>query len=62
MKLSDNIKDILINADIIIQLALLSDENLSILKEKQIVIGVLNPYQNQSKINKISVKNINFFL
>ena len=61
VKLSDNIKDILINADIIIQLALLSDENLSLLKEKQIVIGILNPYQNQSKINKISIKNINFF-
>ena len=36
-------------ADIIIQLGLLSDENLSNLKENQTLIGVFNPYKIKKK-------------
>ena len=38
------------SADIIIQLGLLSDENLSNLKANQTFIGVLNPFANKEKI------------
>ena len=37
------------DADIIIQLGLLSDENLSLLKENQNLVGVFNPYTNKEK-------------
>ena len=49
------------NADVIIQLGLLSDENLSNLKENQTLIGVFNPYTNKEKIENLSKKNINVF-
>jgi len=35
--------------NIIIQLGLLSDENLSNLKENQTLVGVFNPYTNKEK-------------
>ena len=44
VEISTNETEILSKADIIIQLSLLSDENLSNLKENQTLIGVLNPY------------------
>ena len=61
VKISNDEFEILNNADIIIQLGLLSDENLSNLKENQTLIGVFNPYNNKDKIESLSKKNINFF-
>jgi len=58
--LSDQ-KEILNKGDIIVQLGLLSEENLSVLREKQSLIGVLDPYLNKSKIENYIKKNINFF-
>ena len=49
-------KDILNKADIVIQLGLPSDDKLSILKENQSIIGVLNPYSNKEKINDLIKK------
>ena len=46
-------KDMISNADIIVQLGLLNDEKSSLLKEKQTLIGVLNPYENIDKINNL---------
>ena len=40
---------LLSKANIIIQLGLLSDENLSNLKESQTLIGVFNPYSIKKK-------------
>ncbi len=48
-------------ADIIVQLGLLDDKKLSILKENQTYIGVLNSYENGEKLKNISKKKINFF-
>ena len=61
VEISTNETEILNKADIITQLNLLSDENLSNLKENQTLIGVFNPFLNKEKIEKISKKNINFF-
>ena len=56
VKVSNNNKKILESGDIIIQLNLLSDDNLLSLKEGQIFIGVLNPYENKEKINDLIKK------
>jgi NAD(P) transhydrogenase subunit alpha len=54
-------KEIITNADIIVQLCLLDDDKISLLKENQIFIGVLNPFDNKDKINDLVKKNINIF-
>ena len=59
VEISTNKSKVLNSADIIIQLGLLSDENLSDLKENQTLIGVFNPYNNKEKMEKLSKKNIN---
>ena len=61
VEISSNETEILSKANIIIQLGLLSDENLSNLKENQTLIGVFNPYANKEKIENLSKKNINVF-
>ena len=58
---SNDEKQILTNADIIVQLGLLSDDKNSLLKENQTFIGVLNPYENKDKIDYLIKKNINTF-
>ena len=57
----DNDNEVLGNANIIVQLGLLSNENISHLKENQNLIGVFNPYLNQEKILSLTKKNINIF-
>ena len=54
-------KEIVKSADLIVQLGLPSDENLSFLKEDQILIGVLNPYSNKKKIDDLIKKKIKNF-
>ena len=53
--------EVLNNADIIVQLGLLSDDNLLLLKENQTLVGVFNPYINKEKMENLSKKNINIF-
>ncbi len=57
----ENEKELLTDSDIILQLGLPSDENLSLLKENQNLIGVLNPYLNKQKLEKLSKRKINNF-
>ena len=54
-------KEIVSNADIIVQLGLLDGDKSSLLKENQTFVGVLNPYDNKDKINDLVKKNINTF-
>jgi H+-translocating NAD(P) transhydrogenase subunit alpha len=58
--LKDN-NEILNSADIIVQLGLLSEDRKDILKANQTLIGVLNPYDNREKINKLVTKKVNVF-
>ena len=53
--------EVLNSSDIIIQLGMLSDEQTSNVKENQILIGVLNPYNNKEKLEKLTNKKINLF-
>jgi len=61
VEISKKETDVLTNADIIVQLGLPSDDNLSLLKENQTLVGVFNPYINNEKIKNLSNKNINVF-
>ena len=61
VSLSNDEKQILTNADIIVQLGLLSDDMNSLLRENQTFIGVLNPYDNKDKIDYLIKKKINTF-
>ncbi len=56
---SDN--EVLSNANAILQMNILDDQNLNKLKEGQILVGVLNPYLNEKKLKDIVSKNINCF-
>jgi len=61
VKFSSDQKDVLEKGDIIIQLGLLSEQHLSILKENQTLIGILDPYSNKNKIDNLVKKKINSF-
>ena len=55
VKISSDETEILSSADIIVQLGLLSDKNLSNLKDNQTLVGVFNPYNNQEKIKELLI-------
>ncbi len=54
-------EDVIKKSDVLLQMNILSDENLNKLKENQYLIGVLNPYLNEKKLKEITSKNINCF-
>ncbi len=54
-------KEILSEANVIVQLGLFSDDRSSLLKKDQTLIGVLNPYDNKDKLDNLVKKNINIF-
>ncbi len=54
-------KELINKSDIIVQLALLSDDKSSLVKENQTLVGLFDPYNNKDKIKNLSKKNINIF-
>ncbi len=61
VKFSKDEQEILGSSDIIVQLGILPDNKTSIIKENQILIGVLNPYENKDKLELLAKKKINLF-
>ena len=61
VKIVKDKKELIESGEIIIQLGLLSNEQLSALKENQILIGVLDPFKNQEIINDLNKKKIKCF-
>ena len=61
VKFSIDEKEIINSADIIVQVGLLSDNKISLIKKNQTLIGALNPYNNKNKIDTLSKKNANVF-
>ncbi len=61
VKFSKDVKEILTNSDLIVQLGILSDDKISQIKENQTLIGVFNPYENKAKLESLSKKKINVF-
>ena len=54
-------EEVISNSDVLSQMNILSDENLSKLKSDQTLIGVLNPFANGDRLKDIISKNINCF-
>ncbi len=54
-------KDLINNADIILQLGLPDDEKLSLLKENQSLVGSLSAFSNKEKLENLKSKKINCF-
>jgi NAD(P) transhydrogenase subunit alpha len=54
-------EEIIKKSDVIIQLGLLSDDKLSLLKENQTLIGSFNAFSNKEKLKKLKLKKINCF-
>jgi H+-translocating NAD(P) transhydrogenase subunit alpha len=52
-------KEIISNAEVIVQVGLPSENISSLIKENQTLIGVLNPYNNEDKIQNLVKRNIN---
>jgi len=61
VKISKDDKEILSSSDIIVQLGMLPDDKSSLIKENQILIGVLNPYDNKEKLESLAKNKINIF-
>ena len=57
----DDNKKIIENSDIIVQMGLLNSDYFPILKSNQIIIGVLDSYNNKEKLIELSKKKINLF-
>ena len=53
VKLVEDNKKLIESSDVIIQMGLTNDENLSLLKPNQTYIGVLNSYENKQKLNEL---------
>ena len=53
--------EIISNANAILQMNILSNENLDKLKQGQFLVGVLDPYSNEQKLKELCSKNINCF-
>jgi len=60
-KILANTEEVISKSNAILQMNILSDENLSKLTKEQILIGVLNPYLNDKKLKEVVSKNINCF-
>ena len=60
-KISKDETEILNSSEIIVQLGMLADDKVLNIKENQILIGVLNPYNNREKLENLAKKKLNFF-
>ena len=61
VKIIKDEKEIINSTDIIVQLGLPSNDKISLIKENQTLIGVLNPYKNKEKIDSLVKSKINTF-
>ena len=61
VKMHEDTKEIINGADIIVQLGLPADDITSLIKENQILVGILDPYNNNERIQNLAKKKINIF-
>ena len=54
-------KELIHNSDLIIQLNLLENEKIALIKKNQTLVGIFNPYKNKEKIALLSKNKINVF-
>ena len=60
-KIFNNEDEIIRNSDVIVQVGMIDENKILLLKENQTIIGVLNPYENKKELEKLSKKKINIF-
>ena len=61
VKISNDEKEIINSADVIVQLGLPSDNKISLIKKKQTLVGVLEPHNNKEKIENLVKDGVNIF-
>ena len=61
VEIRNSSKEVLNNCNLLAKVNCPSDEEISNLKDKTILIGILNPSSNQNKFKEILKKNINIF-
>ena len=61
VKISKDEKEVLSNADVIVQLGLLSEDKISLIKKNQILIGIFNPYNNKERMDNLVKNDVNIF-
>jgi NAD(P) transhydrogenase subunit alpha len=61
VKFSDDENEVINRSNIIVQLGLLSEAKCSLIKEDKTLIGVLNPFDNKQKLDKLKQNKINLF-
>ncbi len=61
VEMLDSDEKILSEADAVLQMNLISDKSFEKLKSNQFLIGVLNPYSNKDRLQKLVDKKINCF-
>jgi NAD(P) transhydrogenase subunit alpha len=61
VKISKDIKEIISVADVIVQLGLPSDDIISLIKQNQTLIGIMDSYNNKEKIETLTKNKINIF-
>ena len=61
VEIQNSSKEVLNNCNLLVKVNCPSNEEISDLKDKTILIGMLNPSKNQSKFKEILKKNINIF-
>ncbi|MDC2985732.1 NAD(P) transhydrogenase subunit alpha [Candidatus Pelagibacter sp.] len=61
VKFSDDENEVIDRSNIIVQLGLLSEDKYSFIKEDKTLIGVLNPFDNKEKLDKLRQNKINLF-
>ncbi len=61
VEIKNSSKEVLDSSNLLVKVNCPSDEEISVLKDKTILIGMFNPSKNQTKLKEISKKNINIF-
>ena len=61
VEILENEKDVILKSDILIQLQMPNDEKLKHFQKNQTLIGVLNPFLNESKIKDLYNRKVNCF-
>ena len=61
VKIISDEKELIHNSDLIIQLNLLENEKIALIKKNQTLVGIFDPYKNKEKIDLLSKNKINVF-
>ena len=60
-KIINDENELIKNSDILVQFGMLNENQMSLMKENQTLVGSFNAHQNSDKIKKLLSKNINIF-